>query len=62
MTAPPPMRLMAMESAVWVAGRGSRGAYLKQFVRDKLIEHEQHITRHGEDVPEIRGCLWRNQD
>jgi xylulose-5-phosphate/fructose-6-phosphate phosphoketolase len=32
----------------------ARAAYAKQAIRDKLIEHKQYITRHGEDLPEIR--------
>ncbi len=37
---------------------GSRGAYLKQFTQDKLIEHKHYIDRHGQDLPEIREWTW----
>ncbi|MGH8684765.1 MAG: phosphoketolase, partial [Nitrosospira sp.] len=37
---------------------GSKGAYLKQLMRDKLIDHKQYITRYGEDMPEIRDWQW----
>jgi xylulose-5-phosphate/fructose-6-phosphate phosphoketolase len=33
---------------------GSVAAYAKQMIRGKLIEHEQYIHRHSDDVPEIR--------
>ena len=32
---------------------GSRGAYIKQYLRDKLLEHKTHIEVHGEDMPEV---------
>jgi xylulose-5-phosphate/fructose-6-phosphate phosphoketolase len=37
---------------------GYKAAYLKQFIRDKLIEHKQHITQYGQDMPEIRNWKW----
>jgi xylulose-5-phosphate/fructose-6-phosphate phosphoketolase len=37
---------------------GTKGAYLKQLMEDKLIEHKQYIDKHGRDLPEIRNWKW----
>jgi xylulose-5-phosphate/fructose-6-phosphate phosphoketolase len=40
---------------------GSRGAYLKQKMRDKLVEHKHYIDQHGQDLPEVRNWKWGDQ-
>ena len=37
---------------------GYTAAYAKQFIRDKLIEHKQYITKYGDDLPEVRDWKW----
>jgi xylulose-5-phosphate/fructose-6-phosphate phosphoketolase len=37
---------------------GARAAYVKQYLRDQLIDHRDYILRYGEDLPEIRGWRW----
>ena len=37
---------------------GDKGIYLKQQLKDKLIEHKQYIDKNGEDLPEIRNWKW----
>ena len=37
---------------------GSRAAYAKQYIRNRLIDHKNYIYEHGEDLPEIRNWKW----
>ena len=37
---------------------GTKGAYLKQLMEQKLIEHRQYIDANGIDMPEIRDWQW----
>ena len=37
---------------------GSRGAYAKQHLTNKLLDHKAYIAKHGEDMPEIKDWKW----
>jgi xylulose-5-phosphate/fructose-6-phosphate phosphoketolase len=43
-----------------IPGLGSRAAYVKQFLRDKLLDHKKYIDKYGQDMPEIRNWKWSN--
>jgi xylulose-5-phosphate/fructose-6-phosphate phosphoketolase len=38
----------------------AKSVYLKQQLKDKLIEHKQYIAKNGQDLPEIRNWTWNN--
>ncbi len=35
-----------------------RGAHLKQYVADKLVEHKRYIEQYGDDLPDIKSWKW----
>lgn len=41
-----------------VPGLANRLSVFSQFLKNILIEHKEHIEKHGEDMPEIRN--WKN--
>jgi xylulose-5-phosphate/fructose-6-phosphate phosphoketolase len=45
-----------------VPGLGSKAAYVKQFLRDKLLDHKKYIDKYGQDMPEIRNWKWNNHN
>ncbi|MDB6169364.1 MAG: Xylulose-5-phosphate phosphoketolase [Verrucomicrobia bacterium] len=50
---------LAMDAIDRLPQTGAKGAYLKQQLREKLVEHKDYITRHGQDLPEIRNWRWK---
>lgn len=38
---------------------GTKGDYLKQMMKDKLVEHKNYIITHGLDLPEVRNWRWK---
>ncbi|QDT96813.1 phosphoketolase family protein [Gimesia aquarii] len=45
-----------------VSNLGAKAAYLKQAMRDKLIEHKQYIREYGEDMPEVLNWTWSGRE
>ena len=49
---------LVMDVIERVPGLAGIGAHAKQQMRDKLLEHEQYIRKHGDDMPEVRDWKW----
>ena len=41
---------------------GSRAAYTKQRIHEKLIDHRRYVDEHGEDLPEVRDWQWQGRE
>jgi xylulose-5-phosphate/fructose-6-phosphate phosphoketolase len=44
-----------------VPGLSDRAAYVRQELRDKLLDHQEHINRWGDDPPEIKDWTWTDR-
>ncbi|WP_373509477.1 hypothetical protein [Thiocapsa sp.] len=49
---------LVMDATDRLPRTGDKGIYLKQQLKDKLIEHRQYIDKHGQEMPEIRDWTW----
>ena len=49
---------LVMDAADRVPALRDRAGHLHQTMHDKLVEHREYITTHGEDMPEIRDWKW----
>jgi xylulose-5-phosphate/fructose-6-phosphate phosphoketolase len=49
---------LVMDVVDRVPGLGSKAAYLKQELTEKLIEHKQYVRDNGEDMPDVRNWRW----
>jgi xylulose-5-phosphate/fructose-6-phosphate phosphoketolase len=49
---------LVMDSIDRLPQTGDKGIYLKQQLKDKLMEHKLYIDKYGEDMPEIRNWKW----
>ena len=44
------------DAAARIARMSAVAGYVRQEMRAKLVEHKEHITRYGEDLPEVKTC------
>ena len=49
---------LVMDTVDRLPQTGEKGIYLKQQLKDKLVEHKQYIDKNGLDLPEIRNWTW----
>jgi xylulose-5-phosphate/fructose-6-phosphate phosphoketolase len=49
---------LAMDAIERLPQTGDPGIYLKQELRDKLVDHTHYIRTYGQDMPEVRGWRW----
>ncbi len=52
---------LVMDVAERVPTVGPHGPHVHQAMRDRLVEHREYITRHGQDMPEVRDWVWPHE-
>jgi xylulose-5-phosphate/fructose-6-phosphate phosphoketolase len=41
-----------------VPSLGARAAYVRQEIRNNLVDHKDYVRRYGQDMPEVRNWRW----
>jgi xylulose-5-phosphate/fructose-6-phosphate phosphoketolase len=49
---------LVIDVATRVPGLAERAAHLRQAMLEKLVEHEEYISRRGDDLPEVKDWSW----
>ncbi|HUP02380.1 MAG TPA: phosphoketolase family protein [Bryobacteraceae bacterium] len=49
---------LVMDAVDRLPQTGAAGVYLKQQLKDKLVDHKEYIRKHGQDMPEVRDWKW----
>lgn len=49
---------LALDAIERIPRLSKERGYLRDFIENKLIDHNQYIREHGEDLPEIRNWKW----
>jgi xylulose-5-phosphate/fructose-6-phosphate phosphoketolase len=49
---------LVMDVIERVPGLGSRCAYVKQDMREMLVEHHEYVCEHGDDLPRVKDWVW----
>ncbi len=52
---------LVMDVADRVPALRDRAGHIHQHMHDRLVEHREYITTHGEDMPEIREWKWQRR-
>ncbi len=53
---------LVMDTIDRVPQTGEKGLYLKQQLKEKLMEHKLYINKNGQDMPKIRNWNWSNAE
>jgi xylulose-5-phosphate/fructose-6-phosphate phosphoketolase len=51
---------LVMDAAARVPALRNIAGHINQAMHDKLVEHREYITAHGQDMPEIRNWKWNH--
>ena len=51
---------LVLDALKYLPQLGDKKASLEEWCKNKLIEHKEHISENGIDMPEIRNWKWND--